>query len=372
MAPELDFKVNLQSLARKSARASERCVNEESTKMFLVLPFLGFLGYDTLNPEEVYPEHHADFSEKYKNRVDYAILRGGEPVVAVECKACGQTLTDDRGQLRSYFNAVKTIKLGILTDGMLWEFYADSDEPNMMDSKPFLSFSLFDFKDGKVDDAALVALQALGKASFEPDNIGAEARKKHLANSVLSFLRDNYRSPSEEFTKMLLSGAGINRFSRKKMDEYRVIVKESMVSFVNEEIIQRLEIAERKREDRPEPQVPVTVVEVPVDDGIVTTEEELFFFDFVKRRLAFLVKEEVLYSEIDKIYYRDYRGKFVVFYSKERKGRLVDVLGHASDGSYRLQFPAAGGLEAVEIETKSLHSLDARLLKTFTARVSDS
>jgi predicted type IV restriction endonuclease len=369
MSGEVDFKTSLQALARKSAKASERCVNEESTKMFLVVPFLAFLGYDTLNPDEVYPEHHADFSDKYKNRVDYAILRGGEPVVAVECKTCGYPIADDRGQLRSYFNAAKTIKLGVLTDGMVWEFYADSDEPNMMDSKPFLTFSLFDVKDGKVDDTALAALQALGKEAFEPENIGAEARKKHLANSVLHFLRDNYRSPSEEFTKIVLSGAGIGRFSSKKMEEYRRIVKDSMVSFINEEIIHRLEITERKREEKAEPQPTAMAMEVAADDGIITTQEELAFFDFVKRRLAFLVNDEALYSEIEKVDHRDYRGKFVIFYSRERKGRLVDVLGHTPDGVYRVQFPAVAGLEAADLEVKALNSLDQRLLQTFKARV---
>jgi predicted type IV restriction endonuclease len=41
------------------------------------------LGYDVANPDEVFPEHHADFSEKYQNKVDYAILHHrsiGNPV----------------------------------------------------------------------------------------------------------------------------------------------------------------------------------------------------------------------------------------------------------------------------------------------------
>jgi hypothetical protein len=53
-----------------------RCTNEESTNPILILPFLNFLGYDDRNPDEVCPEHGADFSEKYKNRVDFAILKG--------------------------------------------------------------------------------------------------------------------------------------------------------------------------------------------------------------------------------------------------------------------------------------------------------
>ena len=84
------------------------------------------------------PEHHADFSEKYQNKVDYAILHHGVPVIALESKCVGAAMKDDSGQLRGYFNACPTVKLGILTDGLKYEFYANSDKPNMMDEAAFL------------------------------------------------------------------------------------------------------------------------------------------------------------------------------------------------------------------------------------------
>ena len=90
---------------------------EESTKLFLILPFLNFLGYDVQNPNEVRPEYSADFAEKYKGRVDFAILDNGNPVIAIECKALGFALRDDRGQLCCYFNAVLTIKMGVIMMG---------------------------------------------------------------------------------------------------------------------------------------------------------------------------------------------------------------------------------------------------------------
>ncbi|HSZ93353.1 MAG TPA: type I restriction enzyme HsdR N-terminal domain-containing protein [Acetobacteraceae bacterium] len=104
-----------------------RCTNEESTNPILILPFLNFLGYDDRNPDEVCPEHGADFSEKYKNRVDFAILKGASPVIAIECKTLGMALKDERGQQRSYFNAAPTVKTGVITDGLVYEFYADSE-----------------------------------------------------------------------------------------------------------------------------------------------------------------------------------------------------------------------------------------------------
>ncbi|MEP9378861.1 hypothetical protein ABLE91_19245 [Aquabacter sp. CN5-332] len=69
-----DFRERLIDLAKRGVQNAPRCANEESTKMFLVLPLIGFLGYDHLDPNEVFPEHHCDFSEKYKNKVDFAIF----------------------------------------------------------------------------------------------------------------------------------------------------------------------------------------------------------------------------------------------------------------------------------------------------------
>ena len=74
--------------------------------------------------------------------MDFAILKDTQPVIAIECKALGIPLKDERGQLRSYFNAAPTVKMGVLADGLVYEFYADSDEPNMMDQTAFLALDL--------------------------------------------------------------------------------------------------------------------------------------------------------------------------------------------------------------------------------------
>jgi predicted type IV restriction endonuclease len=66
-----DFRQALISFANRMTSVAPRCTNEESTKIFLILPFLTVLGYDDRNPNEVCPEHGADFSDKYKNRVDF-------------------------------------------------------------------------------------------------------------------------------------------------------------------------------------------------------------------------------------------------------------------------------------------------------------
>jgi hypothetical protein len=57
---------------------------------------------------------------------------------------------------------------------------------------------------GKLSGSALDALLTLGKTSFDPENIGAEAKRKHIFNSVLKQMGRLAQDPSELFCRMLL------------------------------------------------------------------------------------------------------------------------------------------------------------------------
>ncbi|WP_234052792.1 MULTISPECIES: type I restriction endonuclease [unclassified Xanthobacter] len=362
-----EFRDKLTEFAKRAVAAAPRCQNEESTKMFLVVPMISFLGYDHMDPNEVFPEHHCDFSEKYKNRVDFAIFKGGEPVIAIETKpANAPSLRDDRGQLRSYFNAARTVKMGILTDGLVWEFYADSDEPNMMDANPFLRFDLKDVARGKVDDSALEGLNSLGKAVFDPDNIGAEAKRKHIYNSVLTQVAAIFADPPEEFSRPLLKKAGIGHISQKALEEYRPVIQGALREFISRQILHRL--------DLPKPAAAAAAVQdvptaPPAPEAIVTTERELAVFNWTLQRLAFLVREDALFAEIDAVEYRDYQGKFVVFYKMERKGRLFEFVESKTNPGYRFIFPEESGLVPGDVTVQGLAEIDGPLLAIFKARV---
>ena len=87
MPQELDeFRQQLISHAKLAVSRAPKIETEASTNTSLVQPFLTTLGYDVGNPDEVSPEHHADFAVKYQNKVDFAILREGIPVIALELK----------------------------------------------------------------------------------------------------------------------------------------------------------------------------------------------------------------------------------------------------------------------------------------------
>ena len=95
-----ELRAGLCSVAKRSVGLMSACGNEESTKLYLVLPIVGLFGYDYSNPYEVYPQHTANSDPKEPNRVDLAVLREGSPVIAIAAKKVGTDLAEARGELR--------------------------------------------------------------------------------------------------------------------------------------------------------------------------------------------------------------------------------------------------------------------------------
>ena len=100
-----------------------------------------------------------------------------------------------------------------------------------------------------------------------------------------------------------------------------------------------------------------------MEQRIVTTERELAIVNYVRRRLAFSVSEEVLFNAIERIDHKDYIGKLAVYYDRERKGRSFDFI-EGRDGFDKFIFPDPHG----EIVTNNILDIDGPLQATFTAR----
>lgn len=365
------FRDKLVRHAEMCLRRKPSCASEEACKQGMILPFISLLGYDVFDVNEVNPEHSADFSDKYKNRVDYAILRNGEAVMAIECK---QTVDKaDRGQLRSYFNACKSVKLGVLTDGIIYEFFADCDSPNMMDEEPFLRFNFDEFAKGRIDNEQVKAILTFAKNEFDPDNVGAEAKKKLIFSSIINFLEKNLENPSDDFIGYLLKNSeGISqKITRRVLDENTEIVKSAFKGFIDKRILDRVGLTdkrlvkiEEKKEDVAEPS-PVHSIQ---QSDIVTTEEEICIYNYAKQRLAFLIDTDELYQGLNKVEWRDYKTTFVVFYKKERSGKLFAVVEN-SDGTKTFSFPSIN--KEIQCREGEYKDIDEFLLECYKKAFAD-
>jgi hypothetical protein len=354
-----------------------RVDNEAKTNASLVQPFLGVLGYDVGDPDEVSPEHHADFSEKYQNKVDYAILHNKVPVIAVESKRAGAPLKDDRGQLRSYFNACQTVKLGILTDGIRYEFYADSDKPNMMDEAAFLRFDLLEVaKNTSVDDNTLDGIAAIRRGSFNPEDVGAEAKRKLLFESIVDTIKKFKTDPSDEFIRFILAcspiGGKIPKVTSKIVDANREVIRAAMEAFVAQEALARFGYAP-KDVVKAVPVEPPPAAAAPASpeadvEGVLPTDSELKALNYIRNRLFYLVRSDALFQEVQKITFRKTKASFRVYYERPNNGSIFDYR-ELKGGKTVLHFPALNG---ADITFTPSAELDGCLLKVFSQRVAEA
>ena len=190
----MDFIDDVRTRSRRFQARIEHLDTEEATKTALIMPFIQMLGYSIFDPTEVVPEFTADFGSKRGEKVDYALMQNGDPVVLIEAKKHGSNLrVEQESQLFRYFSAT-TARFGILTDGIAYRFYSDLDEPREMDKRPFFEFNMLDFTDVQVEQ-----LKQFHKDSFDPTETVEAARELKYTNEIIRTLSEEMKNPTDDF-----------------------------------------------------------------------------------------------------------------------------------------------------------------------------
>lgn len=217
----MDLIDQLRALSSRVAATKDMIQTEEATKNAMVMPFIQILGYNVFDPTEVTPELIADVGMKKGEKVDYAILRDGKPIILFECKKSGGDLNiSHAGQLFRYFH-VTAARFGVLTNGLTYKFFTDLEQPNKMDEKPFFEFNILDFKERDVDE-----LKKFAKSFFDVDTILTTANDLKFTRAIQNRLTDWIAAPSEEFVRMLSADLlGGKRFTPAIKDQFTIITK---------------------------------------------------------------------------------------------------------------------------------------------------
>lgn len=201
----------LQSLAQKSREYNSYMKTEEATKTVLVLPFIQALGWDIFNPKELIPEMVID--KRKGDKIDYTIMLNDKPAILIECKQCGANLSLYYGQIRNYFY-MSEARLGILTNGIIYQFYTDLDRDNVMDDKPFFEFNLLNMSNSDVE-----YLTHFQKTKFSIDHF-AELK---TINTIKQVAQREFNNPSREFVQLLCRS--VSTFTVKEAAKYSAFVK---------------------------------------------------------------------------------------------------------------------------------------------------
>lgn len=142
-----NFRERMNALSDTIKSTRQVIMSEEHTKMAYIVPFLANLGFDMSSPVEVVPEYVCDFGVKRGEKVDYALFVNNEPYIIVEAKDCRNELSSKNiSQLFRYFSCCPS-RLALLSNGIDYWFFTDSEEKNKMDKDPFFKFSFLNYTD---------------------------------------------------------------------------------------------------------------------------------------------------------------------------------------------------------------------------------
>lgn len=297
----MDFKDAIKQLGERVNKLKEQIETEEATKNAFIMPFIQMLGYDVFNPLEVVPEHTCDIGTKKGEKIDYAIMKDGDPILLIECKHWKQELNLHDNQLLRYFGVSKA-KFGLLTNGIDYRFYTDIEEKNVMDSVPFLDVDITNLKDSQIEE-----LKKFHKSYFNESEIVDAAADLKYANEFRTVLQSEISNPSEQFVRVLAKQVYDGQLTAKYIDYFAPIIKKSFSGLINDIINERLKSAiksesekeESTKEEKEEPTPNLS------QSDIVTTEEELEGFYIIKSILRGQIAAE-------RIVYRDAKTYFAI------------------------------------------------------------
>jgi predicted type IV restriction endonuclease len=321
----MDFKDSITQLADKISQLKDGILTEEATKNAFIMPFINALGYDVFNPLEVIPEMDCDLVKKKGEKIDYAIMKDGQPIMLIECKHWKQDLSLHDTQLKKYFVASKA-KFGVLTNGIRYLFYTDLIDQNIMDEKPFFEFDITDIKEYQIEE-----LKKFHKSYFDIDNILSSASELKYFNELKMIFANEFANPSPDFVKYFAKQVYDGMITAKIQEQFTDLIRRSINNYINDLISKRLKTALNTEEQNTENTISETEandLNITDDDNkIVTTEEELDGFMIVKA----LVRKSV---DISRVVYRDAQSYFAVLLDDNNRKPICRLYFNSKSKKY--------------------------------------
>lgn len=260
--------------------------NETKTRDYLIEPLFNMLGYNKM-------DHYShEFSLKYGSgkvkKVDMVItLKGKSPVMLIECKKANSNLTKrNYNQLAEYFKKHRDSKVGILTNGICYQFFSFNWNANKnLHDKPFLEFNLNDFS---AND--LLELSKFHRDSFDIKKILKDVEESYFLADFDNALYTALYPPSDEVVKAIFKNMGGGRLT----ETIRKRIFKLVNSISLEQALDKVRMKESKNSK----------------SGIVTTREEIKASQIVKTILA--MSSKIKNDDLDRISYKDYKGQFKI------------------------------------------------------------
>lgn len=271
------------------------CTDETNTRARIIHPFLELLGYKQF--VDYTHEFVADVSGRKGAKVDIAVTFGKKtPSIIIECKKATSKLNDKNfKQLNEYVVYTPSAKIGILTNGIVWDFYIRGESG--LNNTPFYSFNLEDFTNSDLE-----ILTMFIKSEFSINEIKEEADSIHFLEKFDDAFFSVLNNPTSPIIKSINEAMGGKRVTDKIAQKISDLINSISVKGVYEKMI--TEEAKLR--------------------GVITTEEEYKAFNVIKTVLA--MSSKFKNSELDRIGFRDQRSSFKILIDDNQKKCICDIV----------------------------------------------
>lgn len=259
--------------------------NESQTRDFLIEPFFNsILGY---SPMDDYLHEYSVKVGSSTKKVDMAItLSGKNPDILVECKPTTRDINKDFGQLNEYCLYNKEVKLGILTNGVLFKFYSRSEDPNeILHKSPFFVFDLMNYNDSDID-----YLSSFFRKTINLSEVIDSANESHFIERFNNAFFSILSEPNDDLIRLINHKMGNKRTSPKISEKIFQLINSISI----EEVLDKLKSKESKNASK----------------GIVTTSDEIKAYNVIKTIMA--MSSKFNNNELDRILYKDFKGSFKI------------------------------------------------------------
>ncbi|WP_317622307.1 restriction endonuclease [Chryseobacterium gotjawalense] len=224
-------------------------------------------------------------------------------------------------QLHRYYHVAKA-RFGVLTNGHIYNFYTDLEQPNIMDEKPFFTLNLNDIKDSSVK-----ILGKFTKTDYNLESILDSAEALKYIKAIRKEFEKEVAEASDEFVKLLVNKFFDKPLTASRMVTFREYTKKAVSNSINDSISLRLKSALNINENITKDKIPA--IENPIDlnneiPKYITTDEELEGFQIVKA----ILREKIA---TERIAFRDTQSYFGILLDDNNRKPLARLHFNSSN-----------------------------------------
>ena len=339
----MDFNEKIKDFISRIEIIKDTLATEEATKTALIMPFFQLLDYDVFNPTEFIPEFTADIGVKKGEKVDYAIIRNGKPIIIIEAKSVTDKLKKHDTQLMRYFS-VTDAKFAILTNGINYKFFTDLEQPNMMDEKPFLEVNLLD-----IDDNEILQLKKFAKNTFNIETISSTASNLKYIDNINNRLKEELEEPSDDFVRFMINNFYDGVKNKNVVDKFRPIVQKALSQFATDFMNEKIQIALGENALTTSN---ITKNNIEKETSKVLTKEELDALETIREILSDVVnKEDITYKSTKSYFginYKNNTNNWICRLFLYRKNKMGIHIPNENKESIKYDFDEISDLKEIK------------------------